>query len=73
MRIHEVVHVMRCSTDEGTVFSSVRHTGQPLGTIGPVLREAGATAEQAAAAARRLGWCSGDSEDWADVLPRGRS
>jgi hypothetical protein len=65
--VKEIIALMRQSTDEGVVLD--RRTGQTIGTIAVVLRQRGATAEQAASAARQLGWASDSVDDWSDALP----
>lgn len=63
--VAHIVSVMRQSNDEGVFYDRQRGTWT---TLGSYLREHGATAQQAAKAARRLGWASTSVDDWSDVL-----
>lgn len=61
--VAEIIRLMRRANDAGIV----NYRGQAT-TIATILRARGATATQAAQAARRLKWTSDTVEDWADVL-----
>jgi hypothetical protein len=63
--VAEIIKWMRRSNDEGIVYDPM--TGNH-DTLCVVLRRKGATAQQAAKAARRLGWASEFVEDWNHAL-----
>ncbi len=63
--VAEIMRLMRLSNDEGVVTAP---NGSTV-TIGVLLARRGATAQQAAQAARRLRWASDTKGDWLDILP----